>query len=60
MSVIRTIVGTIATKGAGFVITLLVGVALFRTMGPEGKGEVDGLITWMMLLLLTYPSLEEP
>lgn len=60
VSVIRTIVGTIATKGAGFVITLLVGVALFRTMGPEGKGEVDGLITWMMLLLLTYPSLEEP
>ena len=60
MSVIRTIVGTIATKGAGFVITLIVGVALFRTMGPEGKGEVDGLITWMLLLLLTYPSLEEP
>lgn len=60
MSVIRTIVGTIATKGAGFVITLLVGVTLFRTIGPEGKGEVDGLVTWMMLLLLSYPSLEEP
>jgi len=60
VSVIRTIVGTVLTKGAGFVITLLVGVALFRTIGAEGKGQVDGLITWLTLLLLAYPSLEEP
>lgn len=60
MSVIRTIVGTFATKGAGFVITLLVSVTLFRTIGPEGKGAVDGVVTWLTLLLLAYPSLEEP
>ncbi|MAG57070.1 MAG: hypothetical protein CMJ83_12325 [Planctomycetes bacterium] len=60
MSVVRTIVGTIATKGAGFLVTLLVGVTIWRTLGPAGKGAVDALVAWAALLLLTYPSLEEP
>ena len=60
MSVIRTLAGTFATKGVGFVLTLLVGVMISRTLGPEGKGEVEVLVMVTMLLLIAYPSMEEP
>lgn len=61
MGVIRTFIGTFATKGAGFVLTFLVGVVVSRTLGPAGKGEVEALVmSAAFLLLLAYPSLEEP
>lgn len=59
--VFRTFLQTFATKGAGFVATLLGGIALSRTLGPHGKGQVD--VTVMLaalLLLLAFPSLEDP
>jgi O-antigen/teichoic acid export membrane protein len=60
MSVIRTLAGTFATKGVGFVLTLLVGVMISRTLGPGGKGQVEVLVMVTMLLLIAYPSMEEP
>ena len=60
MSALKTIAGTVATKGFGFVATLLIGVIMARVLGVEGKGTVDALVAWSLLLLLLYPSLEEP
>ena len=60
MSVLRTIAATIATKGFGFGVTLLSGIILARTLGPEGKGAIEAVLAWAALLLLIYPSLEEP
>lgn len=60
MSALKTIAGTVATKGFGFVATLLIGVMMARVLGVEGKGTVDALVAWSLLLLLLYPSLEEP
>lgn len=60
MSVLRTLAGTMATKGAGMVLTFAVGVLISRSLGPAGKGDVDVLLNALALLLLAYPSLEEP
>lgn len=60
MSVLRTLAATFATKGAGMVLTFAVGVILSRVLGPSGRGQVDVLVNVFALLLLSYPSLEEP
>lgn len=60
MSILRAIAGTMATKGFGFLVTLAVGIILARSLGVAGKGVVDAVVAWSMLLLLAYPSLEEP
>jgi O-antigen/teichoic acid export membrane protein len=60
MSVLQTIAGSVATKGFGFLASLVIGVILARVLGTEGKGTMDALVAWSLLLLLSYPSLEEP
>jgi O-antigen/teichoic acid export membrane protein len=60
MSVLRTFAGTFATKGAGMVLTFLSGVIFARVLGPAGRGEADFAVSVFLLLLLVYPSLEDP
>ncbi|MSR75241.1 MAG: hypothetical protein EXS14_07215 [Planctomycetes bacterium] len=56
----RTLAGLFATKALGLLLMFVSGVLLARTLGPAGKGSVDVALSLFALLMLLYPSLEEP
>ena len=56
----RTLAGLFATKAAGLALVFISGVLLARILGPAGKGAVDVTLSLFALLMLLYPSLEEP